>query len=110
MGYNAGLMPFRSAGSDAENLIEIYVVTGRHSFLRIPEGFCKECNMFYHAAEEAVEESEADVDIVVKSYWTRFLRPLVRGGFHPPVLMVNGKVVAQGIDVPSKDMIIESFN
>jgi len=109
MDLEAGLIPFTDSESDADINVEIYVVTGKHGFLNIPEGFCKECNMFYQAAKEASEEIDREVDIQVKSYWTRFLRPLLRGGYHAPVMLVNSRKVAQGYDVPGKEDLVSIF-
>jgi hypothetical protein len=102
----ASLIPFKGREAD----IQIYVVTGFHGFLRIPESFCKECNLFYNAAKRAAEQSEGEVDIQVKSYWTRFLRPLIKGGFHPPVMLVNGKVISQGYNVPEPEDILGALH
>lgn len=101
----AGTVPF--TGGKAE--IEIYIVTGFHGLVRIPESFCKECHMFVRAARKASEQTDQEIDIQVKSYWTRFLRPLIKGGVHPPVMLVNGKLVAQGYDVPESERIIEKL-
>ena len=101
----AGLIPFSGGKAD----IEIYVVTGVHGFFKIPESFCKECHLFYNAAKKAAEQVDREVDIEVKSYWSRFLRPLVRGGYHPPVMLVNGKKLAQGYDVPEPEEVVESL-
>jgi hypothetical protein len=97
----ASTVPF--TGSKAE--IEIYIVTGFHGLVKIPESYCKECHMFVRAAQEASEQVDQEVDIQVKSYWTRFLRPLLKGGTHPPVILVNGELVAQGYDVPEPEKI-----
>lgn len=101
----ANIFPF--TGSKAE--IEIYIVTGFHGMVRIPESFCKECHMFVRAAQEASEQISRDVEIEVKSYWTRFLRPLMKGGIHPPVMLVNGELVAQGYDVPEPERVIKEL-
>lgn len=101
----AGILPF--TGSKAE--IEIYIVTGFHGLVKIPESFCKECHMFVRAAQEASEKLDQEVDIQVKSYWTRFIRPLLKGGYHPPVMLVDGKLLAQGYDVPESERIIEKL-
>jgi len=110
MDLKAGVIPFNRASSNEEEvLIEVYVVTGKHGLLRIPESFCKECNMFYQAAKKASEQVDVEVDIRVKSYWTRFLRPLLKGGHHPPVMLVDGRLVAQGYDVPDADAVLEQI-
>jgi len=107
MSLKADILPFRGESSDSDVLVEIYVVTGKHGFLSIPESFCKECNLFYHSAEEAAEKSDKDVEIRVKSYWTRFLRPLLKGGYHAPVILVDGEMFSQGYDVPDVDELVE---
>lgn len=101
----AKLIPF--TGKDSE--IKIYVVTGLHGGIRIPESYCEECNLFVKAAKDAVREVDQDVDISVRSYWTRFLYPLLKGGYHPPVILVNGELVSQGYDVPDKELIKEKL-
>ncbi len=103
--FTASLIPFTSKKAE----IEIYVVTGLHGFFRIPESFCKECNLFYQAAKRAAEEAEGEVEIEVKSYWTRFLRPLLKGGYHAPVILVDGKKVSQGYDVPDKEELLDKL-
>lgn len=96
----AKLLPF-----EGDSEIKIYVVTGLHGGIKIPESFCEECNLFVKAARESVQEVDRDVNIDVISYWTRFLYPLLKGGHHPPVMLINGEVVAQGYDVPDKELI-----
>lgn len=98
-------MPFKGGKA----VIEIYVVTGNHGFLWIPESFCRECHMFVQAAKEASEEVDRDIDIQVKSYWSRFLRPLLKGGVHPPVMLVDGEVFCQGYDVPDRNDLAEKL-
>lgn len=104
----ADILPFRSDSAEG-HVIEIYIVTGRHGILSIPESYCRECDMFYRAAKQASEEVEEEVDIRLKSYWTRFLRPLIRGGFHPPVILVDGDLLSQGYDVPEVEDIIQKL-
>lgn len=106
----AGVIPWRTGKrKKADIKAEIYIVTGRHGFLKIPESFCKECHMFYRSVQKAAEEVDAEVDIQLKSYWTRFLRPLLKGGYHPPVLLVNGQLFSQGYEVPDEDELAEEF-
>ncbi len=104
----ASILPFEGK-TDSDITAEVYVVTGMHGIIRIPESFCKECHLFIRAVQQASEEIDGEVDIQVKSYWTRFLRPLIRGGFHPPVLLVNGKLFSQGYDVPEKEKLVKRF-
>ncbi|MFB6245673.1 MAG: hypothetical protein ABEJ03_05005, partial [Candidatus Nanohaloarchaea archaeon] len=73
------------------------------------ESFCRECHLFVRSAQEAAEEFDGEVDISVRSYWTRFPRPLLEGGYHPPVMLVDGDMVAQGENVPSKQEVSEAL-
>lgn len=89
--------------------IEIYIVTGRHGALRIPESFCRECNLFVRAADVAAEQVDVPVDVRVFSWWTRFAWALRHGGYHPPVMVVGGEKLCQGHHVPSTDEVIEAI-
>ena len=88
--------------------VKVYLVTGTKN-LRLPESFCKECNLFVNAVESAAEETEVSVDISVYSWWTRFFGALRHGGYHPPVMVVGGKRLCQGHHVPSQDEIVEAI-
>lgn len=92
----------------AERAVEItvYVVTGRHGGLRIPERFCRECNLFVRAADVAAGRVDADVTVRVVSWWTRFPWALLHGGYHPPVVVVGGTKLCQGHDVPTPDEVV----
>jgi hypothetical protein len=104
----ADLIPFRRSG-DGGIKAEVYVATGRHGLIRIPESFCKECNLFVNAVQKASEQVDAEVSIQIKSYWTRFMRPLLKGGHHPPVLLINGELYSQGYQVPDKDELADEL-
>jgi len=102
----ADVRPWHTGAGDGIT-VELYVVTGRHGLLSIPDSFCEECHLFHHAASEAAGMVEAPVDIVVRSYWTRFLWPLIHGGYHPPVMLIDGQVLAQGHDVPDPERVVD---
>lgn len=107
----ADLLPFVGASTDSDTdvVIKIYVVTGRHGLLKVPESFCRECHLFTRRAEMAAEQVDASVDVRVYSWWTRFLGALRHGGFHPPVMVVGGKRLCQGHDVPTSDDVVEAI-
>jgi len=87
--------------------VEVYVVTGTEN-LRLPESFCKECNLFVNAVEGAAVETDVpvNVNVSVYSWWTYFLGALRHGGYHPPVMVVGGKRLCQGHHVPSENEIV----
>lgn len=85
--------------------VEVYVITGTKN-LRLPESFCKECNLFVNAVESASEKTDVPVEVSVYSWWTNFFGALRHGGYHPPVMVVGGRRLCQGHHVPSEDEIV----
>jgi len=85
----ASLLPWRSGRADADLTITVYIVTGKHGKLRIPESFCRECNLFVRAADVATEQVDTDVNVRVVSWYTHILSALRYGGYHAPVMVVG---------------------
>lgn len=102
----ASLWPW--AGDDSTPAVEIvvYVVTGTHGGLTIPERFCRECHRFVRAADVAAERVDVDVEVTVRSWWTHLPFALRHGGYHAPVMVVGGKRLCQGYDVPTVDEVV----
>lgn len=90
--------------------IRIYIVTGKHGILKIPERFCRECHLFVRAAHKAADSVDISVNIRVLSWWTRFLGALRYGGYHPPVMVIDGTKLCQGDTVPSPEDITEAIH
>ena len=107
----ARLSPFSGDGETAEQTVDItvYVVTGWHGKLRVPESFCKECHMFTRRAQRASGEVDVPVSISVRSWWTHFPWALRHGGYHPPVMVVGGKRLCQGHDVPTSEEVVAAI-
>jgi len=105
----ASLLPWRSTGAAADLEIGVYIVTGYHGRLRIPEAFCRECNLFVRRADEAAARVSADVRVTVRSWWTHVFGALRHGGYHPPVMVVGGKRLCQGHDVPTTERVVEAI-
>jgi hypothetical protein len=105
----ASLWPWNREPSNADLEIVVYVVTGHHGPLRIPERYCRECHMFVHAADQAVEQVDSDVNVQVVSWWTHLPFALRHGGQHAPVLVVDGKRLCQGYDVPTPGEVVAAI-
>jgi hypothetical protein len=108
----AKLNPFRSGqqiNTEADVVIKVYVVTGNHGGIPIPERFCRECHQFTRRADMAAEAAEATVDVRVYSWWTHVLGALRHGGWHAPVMVVDGEFLCQGYDVPTSDRVGEAI-
>lgn len=107
----AALWPSTPTATESEHVeIRIYIVSGKHGFLTVPEDFCRECHLFVRAADIAADRADVPVDVNVVSWWTRFLGALRYGGYHPPVMIVGGRKLAQGYDVPTPDDVLEAIN
>ncbi len=87
--------------------VKVYIVTGTKN-LRLPEGFCKECNLFVNAVESAAETIDVPVNVNVYSWWRQFPGALRHGGYHPPVMVIGGKRLCQGHHVPSEDEVVRA--
>ena len=105
----ASLLPWRSSRRDADLTISVYIVTGKHGRLRIPESFCRECNLFVWAADMAAEQVDADVEVRVVSWWTHLLSALRHGGYHAPVMVVGNRRLCQGYDVPTTCEVVDAI-
>ena len=102
----ASVWPWARDPVSADVEIVVYVVTGDHGGLRVPERFCRECHLFTRAADLAAERVDADVDVSVRSWWTHLPFALRHGGYHAPVMVVDGTRLCQGHDVPTPDEVV----
>lgn len=75
----------------------------------VPERWCRECDLFVRAADEAAEQASVPVEVEVVGWWSHPLKALRYGGYHPPVMVVGGERVAQGEDVPEVERVLEAI-
>ena len=59
---------------------------------------CGECSLTSDIIEDTLENELASVParVETKEWLSEWWRPLVRGGWHAPIVLVEGKVVSQG--------------
>lgn len=59
---------------------------------------CGECALTTDVIEDALgfELANAEVDFEVRDWLSNWWKPLFKGGWHAPIVMVNGEVLAQG--------------
>lgn len=75
----------------------------------VPERWCRECDLFARAADDAALATDVPVEVNVVPWWSRILGALRYGGIHPPVMVVDGERIAQGHDVPDVERIVEAI-
>lgn len=80
-------------------VVTIYPIAGRQLFFRVPERFCKECDLTVRAARRVVEAlgNPPEVQIRIRPWLNYLPLALMRGGWHPPVVTINGKRFSQGV-------------
>ena len=59
---------------------------------------CGECTLTKDIILDTLNNELADIDVKfdVRDWLSEWWKPLLRGGWHAPIVMVNGKVVSQG--------------
>lgn len=87
----------------------VYKFTGWQGPFKIPDSWCRECDMFVRAADQAADRVDAPVEVEVLPWMTHLFGALRFGGYHPPVLVVDGDRVAQGEDVPTVERVVDAI-
>ena len=60
---------------------------------------CGECTLTEDVIRDCVEKDLAGIDVEIREFdWlSNWWKPLMRGGWHAPIVLVNGRVISQGI-------------
>jgi hypothetical protein len=90
--------------------VTIYPIAGRQLFFRVPEAFCQECDLTIRTVQRVVEEigSPPEIRVCIKPWLNYLPQALLRGGWHPPVVTINGKRFSQGV-VPDATALREAI-
>ncbi|MEE8336725.1 MAG: thioredoxin family protein [Dehalococcoidia bacterium] len=85
--------------------ITVYPITGRQLFFRVPHSWCEECDLTIRTARRVAEQiGDVKVTVTVKPWFNHLFDALRRGGWHAPVLTIDGKLFSQGV-VPDEDQL-----
>ena len=85
--------------------VVVYKMTGRQLFFNVPEKMCKECDLSVAQVKNVANKVNGNaVDIKVKSWLNHVFQGLLKGGWHPPIVTVNGKIFSQGIVPDAKEL------
>ncbi len=85
--------------------ITIYKVTGNQLFFKVPSRVCEECDILVNVTTRVVNEiNDNRVTVEIKPWLSNLRSSLIGGGWHPPVLLINGKLFSQGTVPNAKDL------
>lgn len=92
--------------------IVIYRISGKQFFFNVPSAWCEECDLTIAATRQVLREmglaADPRVRLTIKP-WLEFMgQALAQGGWHAPVLLINGRIFSQGI-VPQKAALKAKF-
>ncbi|MDE1852868.1 MAG: hypothetical protein KGI38_03865 [Thaumarchaeota archaeon] len=90
-----------------ENRVEVtvYRITGRQLFFDVGRSVCEECDLAVAAVSRAVNELEGTAILFKVEPWLdRLPFALAKGAYHPPITLVDGRIVGQGV-VPDVDQV-----
>ena len=97
--------------SDKRYRIEvvIYPITGRQGFFNVPHTWCEECDLTIQTLKTVLADLKDDqIGLRVLPWMLYWWKPLWRGGWHAPILTVNGRIITQGV-VPSKPQVVQAI-
>lgn len=87
--------------------ITIYRFTGNQGLFRIPQKWCGECDLLVAMVKQTVQELglEDQTKLEIKPWFLWWFKPLFKQlAWHAPILIINGKLISQGI-LPDKKII-----
>jgi hypothetical protein len=85
----------------------LYKITGNQLFFNVPSNVCEECDLTVNVVKKILNEiNDPRIKFEVKPWMNSLLTVLRKGGWHPPVLVINGTIFSQGI-VPEEERLKE---
>ena len=85
--------------------IVIYRISGKQFFFKVPTQWCEECDLTIAAVRSVLSElgvaTDPQVRLTIKPWLEYMDEALAKGGWHAPVLILNGRIFSQGV-VPNK--------
>ena len=87
--------------------ITIYRFAGKQGLFTIPKDWCQECDILIDLVEGTIKElgMEEKVNLKIRPWflwaWLPFFRYFA---WHAPILVINGKLISQGI-VPERQRV-----
>jgi predicted thioredoxin/glutaredoxin len=82
--------------ADPRHVVTVYPITGRQLFFTVPHSWCEECDLTVRLVSRVTEELPG-VEVRIKPWWNHLFDALRRGGWHAPVVTIDGRLFSQGI-------------
>ena len=92
-----------SEAGRAATVVTVYPMTGRQLFFNVPHAICEECDLTIRLVQRVASDLP-DVEVRIKPWFNHLFDALRRGGWHPPVVTINGRITTQGV-VPDEDRL-----
>ena len=90
--------------------VTVYRITGKQGIINVPHRYCEECDLTVQLVKHVINDVGAGTaTLTVRPWMLWFWKPLLRGGWHAPIVAVNGRVVSQGV-VPAADTIRQAIH
>ncbi|MDC8453456.1 MAG: hypothetical protein KGH99_07205 [Thaumarchaeota archaeon] len=87
----------------------LYKITGNQLFFNVPSSVCEECDLTANTVKKILNEiNDPRIEFEIKPWMNNLFSALRKGGWHPPVLLINGKIFSQGI-VPEVQKLKENM-
>ena len=78
--------------------VVVYKMTGKQLFFNVPESICEECDLSVERVKSVAKKiGDSKINIEVEPWFNHMMKVLLKGGWHPPVVMINGRIFSQGI-------------
>ena len=89
-----------------EDVIVYYIVGRQLGPLSVPASWCEECDLTMRAVSDVLQEVDCGgrLRFAARPWLRHAFSALITGGWHPPVVLVGGKVFSQGI-VPDRNAL-----
>ena len=103
MRFSSNLIP------NIEVNVVVYRITEKQLFFNVDASYCKDCDITVrHIIEVSENLPGIHVKLSVKPWLDNIFQVLLKGGWHPPVVLVDGKRVSQGV-VPNDGLLTKAI-
>jgi len=94
---------------NVEVSVVVYRITGKQLFFNVDESYCEECELTVQRIIKVSKNlPDIQVNLSVKPWLNNIFRALLKGGWHAPVVLVDGMRISQGV-VPNDSLLTKAI-